>query len=83
MGIEQKTITIVTCDICGNQCGKDDGAISIQVNGGDGRDVGPATIDGELRFTQPYGVSNGIICRACKVKWLRQYIEQQSKGEDA
>lgn len=75
MGIETKTVTTVTCDICGSQCGKDDGEVSIKVNGGD-RDVGPATIHGELRFTQPYGVSGGIICRACKLKWLESYVRQ-------
>lgn len=75
MGIKTETVTIVTCDICGNQCGRGDGEISIQVNGGD-RDVGPATIHGELRFTQPYGVSNGILCMACKRKWLQHYVDQ-------
>ena len=79
MGIRTETVTIVTCNICGNQCGKSDGEIRIQVNSGD-RDVGPATIDGELRFTQPYGVSNGIICRACKIIWLKKYVDQQYEG---
>lgn len=79
VGIETKTVTTVTCDICGNQCGESDGEIRIQVNSGD-RDVGPATIDGELRFTQPYGVSNGIICMSCKHKWLQLYLDQ-AKGK--
>jgi len=76
MGIKNKTIEVVTCDICRNTCKKDDCEISIQVNGGDGRDVGPATITGKLTFTQPYGVSNGLICRDCKIKWLTEYLKR-------
>lgn len=76
MGIKETTVTTITCDICGNQCGRKDGEIEIQVNGGDGRDVGPATITGELRFHQPYGVSNGILCRSCKVKYLKTYLSR-------
>lgn len=76
MGIETKNIEIVTCDICQNTCGKDEGKITIQVNSGDGRDVGPATINGEITFTQPYGVSNGLVCRECKSRWLTEYLER-------
>jgi hypothetical protein len=75
MGIAKNTVEIVTCDICGHNCGKNDGDICIQVNGGDGRDVPPATITGTLRFTQPYKVSNGILCLFCKTKWLKKYVE--------
>jgi hypothetical protein len=75
MGIEKKTITIVTCDMCHRECGERDGEIRIRVNGGD-RDVGPATIDGEIRFTQPYGVSGGIVCKSCKLNWLKHYVDQ-------
>ena len=63
-----------TCDICKMPCGKDDGKILIQVNAGDGRDVGPATINGLLQFNQPYGVSRGIVCRSCKKAWLTRYV---------
>ena len=80
MGIQINTITVVTCDICGNHCNESDGEVYIKVNNGDGRDVGPAYITGELRFTQPYGVSNGIICTDCKMAWLRKYVEQSNKG---
>ncbi len=75
MGIVKTTVEVITCDSCGHNCGKNDGDIYIEVNGGDGRDVGPATITGTLRFTQPYGVSNGIICSFCKEAYLRQYLE--------
>lgn len=74
MGIETKTIRIITCDICGSACGEDDGKIKIQVNSGDGRDVGPATIEGRVSFFQPYGAQNGIVCVPCKKKWLSNYI---------
>ena len=74
MGIKTKTIEVVTCDICYKQCSKDEGEIVIQVNGGDGRDVGPATITGELAFHQPYGCSKGIVCKQCKKEWLTRYV---------
>ena len=75
MGVLTKTSIIVTCDICHEGCNEEDGRIEIQVNGGDGRDVGPATINGYLTFTQPYQVSCGIICKDCKKKYLRKYLE--------
>lgn len=75
MGIQKKTITIVTCDMCQQKCNDHDGEIRIKVNGGD-RDVGPATIDGEIRFNEPYGVSGGIICKSCKLNWLEYYVNQ-------
>jgi len=78
MGVEKKTITIVTCDICQRKCGENDREILIQVSAGD-RDVGPAIITGDLRFTQPYGVSNGIVCKSCKLNWLDYYVAQLKK----
>lgn len=77
MGIKTHTVTVATCDMCHAECGGTDGEIRIQVNNGDGRDVGPAFVSGELRFDQPYGVSGGILCQACKFKWLRKYLEQE------
>jgi hypothetical protein len=77
MGINTKTIEIITCDICGVNCGKNDSDINIQVNGGDGRDVGPATINAKLVFNQPYGCSNGIVCFDCKIKFLKQYLKDK------
>jgi hypothetical protein len=74
-----KTITTVTCDICIRECGINDNVIKINVNGGDGRDVGPATIYGELKFNQPYGVSGGIICNQCKMNWLDYYVKNMKK----
>jgi len=76
MGIKQRTITEVTCDICGKECGESDGVIRARVNNGDGRDVGPAYITAELRFSQPYGVTNGLICPACKLKHLETYVSK-------
>ena len=79
MGVTINTTETVTCDICRDYCEKDDGKIRIEVNNGDGRDVGPATIESELKFTQPYRVSNGIVCKKCKIKWLTRYIKQLTK----
>lgn len=76
MGVKKTTITEITCDICGKECGESDGSIRVMVNNGDGRDVGPAYVTGELRFSQPYGVTNGIICRDCKLEYLADYLSQ-------
>jgi hypothetical protein len=78
MGITKREIIEVTCDICGADCKETDSLISIQVNGGDGRDVGPAIITATLKFTQPYGCSNGIVCGGCKLKYLSAYVERLS-----
>ena len=82
MGISTKTITEITCDLCGAECSASDGAIYIKVNGGDGRDVGPATLTAVFRFDQPYGVQGGIICKACKFKWLRIYLASAEGVKD-
>lgn len=74
MGIVEKTVRICTCDVCQQPCGEQDGNIKIQVNSGDGRDVGPAHIHGALRFDQPYGCVNGIVCSRCKLEWLKRYV---------
>ena len=84
MGIIRKEVLEVTCDVCGTECHENDGEIRVQVNGGDGRDVGPATILGRLVFDQPYGCSNGIVCANCKRKWLTKYLAEirPTTGED-
>ena len=74
MGIKTKTIEECTCDICQKPCGKNEGEIVIHVNGGDGRDIGPATITGKIVFNQPYGCSGGIVCNQCKKEWLALYV---------
>lgn len=81
MGIVEKTIRVVTCDVCGQSCGEQESEISIQVNGGDGRDVGPAHIYGTLRFNQPYGCIKGIVCKACKREWLKRYVMELERDE--
>lgn len=75
MGVTTRTITTCTCDVCGKECQQGEGVIAIQVNSGDGRDVGPATINGTLTFNQPYGCDKGIVCRSCKLEWLRRYVD--------
>jgi hypothetical protein len=73
MGITTKTTKECTCDICQKSCQELDGNITIRVNNGDGRDVGPSTINGKIVFEQPYGVSNGLVCKACKKEFLTRY----------
>jgi len=74
VGIERKTIEIVTCDVCHNACGKNDGDIFIQVTAGD-RDVAPTLIKATLTVTEPYGVANGVVCQECKKKYIKKYAE--------
>lgn len=80
MGIVRREIIDFTCDICGAECKATSGDIIIQVNGGDGRDVGPALITAKLRFSQPYGCSNGIVCVGCKLKYLSDYVGDLRRG---
>jgi len=75
MGIKRTVVISASCDVCGNECQPDDSDVQIRVNNGDGRDVGPAYIHGRLEFDQPYGVSGGIVCKTCQIKWLKQYIK--------
>jgi hypothetical protein len=75
MGVKARTVLECTCDVCGAPCGEHDGNIEIKVNAGDGRDVGAATINGTLRFHQPYGVNGGIVCATCKMEWLKKYLD--------
>lgn len=70
-----KTVLTHTCDICQSICELNDSVISIKVSSGD-RDVGPSTITGKLSFYQPYATAQGIICKACKIKWLSIYLKE-------
>jgi len=79
MAVKTYSVVEVTCDLCGAECAGDDGNIYIEVNGGDGRDVGPAYISGRISFTQPYKCASGDLCQKCKLAWLRRYVEDQSK----
>jgi len=83
MGIETKTVRIVTCDYCGNTCGENDHRIDFAINGGDGRDVGPTRIQGRITLYQPYGCSDGILCNPCLRKFLKMLIAHyRRKGNE-
>lgn len=81
MGVVKKTVVDVTCDVCKQACGESDGEVSIQVHGGDGRDVGPTYIYGTLRFHNPYVCDKGIVCKKCKFEWLSRYAGQLAKEQ--
>jgi len=81
VGIETKTVTIVTCDYCKNQCGKDDNRIDFAINKGDGRDVGPTRIQGRITLFQPYGTPDGILCSACLRETLHMFLNTREGGE--
>jgi hypothetical protein len=74
MGIKTRTITECTCDICHAPCEADESCIAIEIHPGDGRDVGPSYMTAKLSVNFQYGVSNGICCKACKLKFLRKYV---------
>lgn len=75
-----QTITTCTCDLCGNECAEAEGTVEIQIDGGDGRDVGPGFIRGCFAVFLPYGVDGvdgGEVCRTCLLKWLGVYVKNQ------
>jgi hypothetical protein len=76
MGVSVKQVVTCTCDVCGSDCKDSEGEISIEVNGGDGRDVGPARLRARLVFDQPYGCVSGIVCKSCKFQWLAAYLSR-------
>lgn len=76
MGVKVREVKEVTCDVCGAACGENDGNIEIRINSGDGRDVGPSLIKARLELESPYKCMKGIVCIACKIKWLTVYLER-------
>jgi len=82
MGITTKTVTVVTCDLCWKECGSSDGEIRIQVTSGDGRDVGPGYAVAVMALDIPYQASRGIVCRACKLKLLREYVSSAQENSN-
>lgn len=84
MGVTTKTVTVVTCDLCLKECGANDGEIRVQVTPGDGRDVGPGYAVAVIALDIPYQPSRGIVCRDCKMKVLREYVNADSAagGQD-
>lgn len=74
MGITR--VDICCCDLCGHECSASDGQIDITVRPGDGRDAGPSSIVGRLRYDQPYAAKHDIVCNACKFEWLKIYLDR-------
>lgn len=72
-----QTITTCTCDLCGSGCDEKDGIVEIQVDGGDGRDVGPGFIRGQIAAFLPYRTERGEVCKPCLLKYLGVYIKNQ------
>jgi hypothetical protein len=73
MGIQTKTVTECTCDVCGNGCQQEDAKLRVQINGGD-RDIGPSTIYATVTVDHPYRCNKGIVCKKCQKKWLQEYV---------
>lgn len=71
----KKTQTVTTCDLCGDECSETDNLIEIQVDGGDGRDVGPSLIRGQVAVFLPYRTERGDICKPCLLRWLGVYVK--------
>ena len=77
MAKKTQTVTTCTCDLCGNECDEADGIVEIQVDGGDGRDVGPGFIRGRIAAFLPYRADRGEVCKLCLLKWLGVYVKNQ------
>ena len=67
-----RTIKIFTCDLCGSEMSENEDLIYIKV---DQKSEGWSTITGYLKYTQPYGRVNGLVCKTCKKEWLTKYVE--------
>ena len=76
MGIQTKTVTECTCDVCGRACKPEDTKLRVQINGGDGRDVGPSMIYATVMVEHPYRCEKGIVCKSCQKEWLQEYINE-------
>jgi len=74
MGVTKKEIIECTCDVCDNPCDQYESRFEIQINGGDGRDVGPSKIRGLITVEHPYRCSSGVVCKKCQKEWLQRYI---------
>lgn len=70
------TKIVYNCDWCGCTCEKEDGRVTIEMAPGDGRDVEPSFIHAEFQLVIPYAISNGIICRQCKLTALKRYVSE-------
>ena len=75
MGIKTSTCITCTCDICQAECSQDDRRIIVDVRPAE-RDIGPSQIRGSLLYDEPYGPSDGYICRKCKIRSLKKYIAE-------
>jgi hypothetical protein len=76
MGRRVDTTEVWTCDLCNGPALPSDQQVAVEVYPGDGRDVGPGFLHGTLYVDIPYGVSRGVACRACKIKFLDIYIQE-------
>lgn len=78
MGVSTETIKTVTCDMCGEKCKESDGVIGMQTDAGD-RDVGPGSFHGKVYYSKAYVCSNGVVCKQCKLSWLKRYVAKLEK----
>ena len=79
MGKVVKTITVCTCDVCGKECEEGENKVDITFSYAlNDRQY----IYGSLYAYVPYGTSEGIVCRSCKLYWLEQYIKRERNSEN-
>ena len=74
MGVTIKQIKVCTCDVCGKECEEDEG--NIQITTGYSIDS-RAYVFGNLYAYIPYGTSQGVVCKECKLSYLEKYIAQE------
>lgn len=74
MGKVTKVTTVCTCDICGKECSDNEHTIDVTT----GYNLnGRCYMYGTLYAYVPYGTTQGVVCRECKLSLLEQYIKTE------
>lgn len=74
MGKLVKTVTVCTCDVCGKECSEGENKVEITTSYSlNDR----CYIFGDLYAYIPYGTSQGVVCKSCKLDYLERYITQE------
>lgn len=74
MGKIIETVTTCTCDVCGSICNENENKIDITFSYSlNDRNY----VYGSLYAYIPYGTSDGIVCRECKLTLLEDYVKKE------
>lgn len=71
MGKVVRTITMCSCDICGKECNENENSIEITTSYSlNDR----CYMFGSVHAYIPYGTSQGVVCKSCKLDYLERYV---------